>query len=564
MKITAFDKTGNKLFDLDSSKEIARGGEGFLLPLPKNKNQVVKLYHPGCCNMDESKFNFLLKLTLPVFIKPETLLYDKSHSIIGFIMNYLPFDFYPLDAIFNKNFCLKNNFDFVKKEKIAKQLIEAVKFAHNNKINIGDLSGLNVMINNNGDVRFIDVDSYDVPRHKHSNKLLEEIRDYLHGGRINENSDYFALSVVIFNYLTYLHPFKGVHKKFPKLSDRMIHKIPVFLNDPELIKPKCYQPLTDKYLTDQFEKLYLKGERFILSIDKFVQQKIITPVLAQNINEKDVLMQNIFHGETIEYAFFGEKSGMLRTKKEFIIYDVSSKGYATLKSRLSRQDWDDVFIGKENIVITKDKKLWLYNKDKETTDLIVNLELIPGSRFVHLDNHLIMIDDDYMWKINLDVVKFNNILVDKTPVFTQGFNTHNGIIQNISGTHYIHFNNGNVITSIMSTKFLKGVYQVKDIGIAKYEENKQIKYQYYNLIGSKINFFQTTENFNHFAYKGENGKNAMIFVPEEGKIIVLRGQDFYQLAEIKCSIIDENSRLYNTSAGIISVNENEAWLINKR
>ena len=34
------------------------------------------------------------------------------------------------------------------------------------------------MINDHGDVKLIDVDSYQVPGIKHTNKLLEEIRDY--------------------------------------------------------------------------------------------------------------------------------------------------------------------------------------------------------------------------------------------------------------------------------------------------------------------------------------------------------------------------------------------------
>lgn len=564
MSLNVYDKSKQLIYSLDTNKEIARGGEGFLLPVPKNKNLVAKIYLPGCLNISEKKFLFLNKLPDKYFIKPKELFYDNSgKKILGITMEFLPKDFYPLDAIFNKNFALKHNINGNVKEKIAKQLIEAVIAAHDININIGDLSALNIMINDKGDVKLIDVDSYQVPGIPHTNKLLEEIRDYLHGGLINVNSDFFALSVVIFNYLTHLHPFKGIHNKYNTLAERMIHKIPVFTNDKDLIIPKCYEKINDKFLQDQFERLYINGERFLISIDKLALQFTGKKVQALTISEKEVTVQNIFDGETIEYAFFSLTQGMIRTKKEFILYDVSNKGMVFRKSRLYRNEWQDVFIGNKNIIITKNGKLWLYNKSSEKTEEITNINLNPDAKFIQMENYLIMIDDDFFWKINIDVVKYNNIEVEKTPVYGHGFLTHEGLIQNVGGIHYIHYHTGHNIALVKSPTLLRSLYQIKDIGIAQFEEDKKVKFKYFHLNGLQFQFGHEVDQLFHFAYRGNNLKDGIIFQPKDNTIEVLRAMDFYKLADISCSIISSNSRLFNTNSGIIALNEDDAWLINK-
>ncbi len=563
-KIKVFAKDGTELYELDDTKEIARGGEGFLLPIPRQKSLVAKIYHPGCVNITESKFSYLNKLDDRFFIKPLQLLYDKKKQICGITMNFLTNDFYPLDSIFNKNFCLKNGINFKTKEDISKKLIAAVESAHKIQVNIGDLSGLNVMMNNHGEIRLIDVDSYEVPGTKHTNKLLEEIRDYLHGGHVCTNSDFFALSVVLFNYFTYLHPFKGVHHKIPKMAERMIKKLPVFKKDPDLIIPKCFESITDSYLQVQFERLYEKGERFLISVDKLAHPIIGKKVTPQTIAEGEVMLQNLLTGTEIEYAYFNEMQGMIRTKDEYLIYDCSIKSSMYLKARLKRSEWLDVFIGNNNIVLAKDKSLYQFDKINQTFVEIVNFNINSKARFIHLGNFIIMLEDDYIYKVNLDEIKFKNIAYTRQDAYGPGFLTHNGLIQNVGGVYYVHYNIKNQLSISQTPTTLKGVYQRNDIGIAQFVENQQVKFKYYNINNLKFTFYQETDSLSHFAYRGNNLNDANIYQPKDNVIEVLRGLDLYKIAEIKCSLIATDTRLYSCNAGIIAINENEAWLINKK
>jgi len=564
-KIKTFTKQGTPLYELDDQKELASGGEGKIIAIPKNKNLIAKIYHQGCVNINETKFSYLNKLDGNIFIKPKELLYSKVGGILGITMDYLSHDYYPLDALFNKNTCLKNAISFQIKEKISKQLVSAVKSAHDLKINIGDFSGLNIMVNNQGDIKLIDVDSYEIPGYKHSDKLLREIRDWLKGGKVCTESDYFALSVVIFNYLTYLHPFKGVHKKYHQLEERMMRKIPVFKSDPDLIIPKCYEQITDNYLNEQFNKLYVLGERFLMSVDKLAQPVIGKKVLAQTFTEKDVLVQNVISSVEIEYAFFTVNHGMLRTKDDYYIYDTSQKGIVFLKSVLKRSEWLDVFIGNHNIVLVdKNNEMHLYDKSYGKTEKITNIKLNPKSRYVHIENYVLMFNDDTMYKLNIDEVKYKNIKFEVKEIFGQSFSTHSGIIQNVGGIHYVHYFSGMDISVVKSPILTRGVFQIKDVGIIQYEENKQSKFKFYNIVNLKFNLFNEVDSFSHFAYRGTSQKDANLFVPKDNTIEVLRALDFYKIADIGCSTISTDTKLYNTNSGIIAVNETEAWLINKR
>lgn len=565
MAITVYNKLKQKLYTLDNNKEIARGGEGYLVIVPGNQNLVAKIYLPNCVNITEPKFKYLNQLDSKWFIKPQELLYEKNgNAIIGITMEYLNQDYFPLDVIFNKSYCLKHSIDYKIKEKITNNLINAVKSAHDIKIDIGDLSGLNIMINNQGDVKFIDVDSYQVPGIKHSNKLLEDIRDYLYGGGISKESDYFSLSVVVFNYLTYLHPFKGIHKKIMKMSERMIAKKPVFVSDSDLIIPKCYEKIQDSFLMNQYEKLYIKGERFLISINKFAPPIIGKTTTQKNVSEKDVIVQNILFGNSIEYSYFNLKFGLLRTKDDFVLYDVSNKGMIIKRSSFSRTEWREIFIGEENIIGVKNQSIYLLDIIKGTSEEIPNFKVKSGLRYVHLNNLVVLLEEDYMWIINIDSIKYKNILTEKKQVYGPGFKTYNGIVQNVGGVNYIFSNIKNKLSTFLSPILTRGYFALNDCGFLRFEENKQIKYKYFIIDGSTVKFLSDTEEINNFAYRGTSFKDALLFVPDDNKINVFRAMDFFKLTEIECSIISKDTILFNSNAGIIVVNETDAYLINKK
>ncbi|MGB0932167.1 MAG: protein kinase domain-containing protein, partial [Chitinophagales bacterium] len=266
----------NTSITLSDQNEIHRGGEGQILLIPELRHQVAKIYHNPNATITLQQIQALKVLDKQYFVKPLQVIQDASTStIIGFTMDYLGKDFFPLASLFSAPFCQRKQINEAAKWKIAHQIQAAITQAHQHQIVIGDLSGLNILVNDKGVVKFIDVDAYQTPIQPHSAVLYDEIRDHYYQGKVSQDSDHFAFAVILFQLLAYIHPFKGIHSTYKTLADRMIHQIPVFAKDARLKTPKCYRPIANPILQQQFEAIFMNGHRAPLQLSK------TTPTIQQ-------------------------------------------------------------------------------------------------------------------------------------------------------------------------------------------------------------------------------------------------------------------------------------------
>jgi serine/threonine protein kinase len=570
--ITAVAKKGK--IKIDPSKEINQGGEGTVYEI--DSNTVAKIYHPGIKPIDPSKFRFLSSLDPNYFVAPIELLYNEKGIVIGYTMAYInQQEFYPLSNIYSKRFCASNGIDKKIKMKIIEKLISAVKYAHKEDVVIGDLNPYNILVNDRGVVKFIDTDSYQTPGSKHSDRLLEDIRDYMYQGRVSKDSDFFALSVLSFNMLAFLHPFKGMHKQYKKMADRMIHKLPVFINDPDIKIPKCYEPIKDKNFMDQFKRLYLDGERFILTLSG-VDGNIIAvsplakPDVVKSYEQDELIITMISQGEEIMNIFFLNNQGMIETEHEFVIYSTRNKGYVNLKHRINKKDWDKVFIGEEKILLKKDEKLYLY-KGGDKYEEMKNFTFPDKHIITQMGNTLIVVGEGDMYKLFLDEIGPEMIVMKNLPVFGKGFTNHNGFIHNSSGKQNIFYNSGKDVSIVQSPVKLKGVYQDKNVGIFQYEEKKKVRQKFFKIGGMDVKVSQVDiDGMRHFAYipnvdsSGKPQSEGMIFSPEDDKIFIYRTNDFEKIGEMNCSLITSQSVLQKSNAGIIVWEGSEVAILNKK
>jgi hypothetical protein len=551
-----YDKNGSE-YNIDNNKEIARGGEGAIIEY--NAVQVAKIYLPNILPISEIKFKELYDLQTNLFIKPETLLYNKKKNVVGFLMNIVDHTHYPLYSLFNNGFCQRNNIGFTDELKIAEKLIDGTLYAHKKDIIIGDLNPFNLLVNNVLSTFFIDVDSYQTPSEKHSGRLLDDIRDYLYHGSISKESDYFALAVIIFNLLTKIHPYKGVHSKYQGLAERMIHKLPILINDPKLIIPKCYKPLNDKYLNEQFEKIFIKGERFPISLNKNIN--VIVTKKKQTVIKTDKLMINeILMNNDIISITNSNKYCCVKTKTNLIIYDTSLKGYIKKLYELN-SDYDAYFPTDENIILKKDNELYfIKDKNKGTIEKIENIKFDKLLYLNQYKNVLLAIQDNISYKIYLNDILNNNIKFELFNIYGKSMKKIEGLVQNISGNYYAFNESNNKLNHIHIPYSLKDIYQVNNVGVIQYFENDSIKHKLFNIKGLVPSF---SDEINGFRYIG-NKENAFIIVPEDNFIKILRIEDFSEIVNFECPISSTDSQCFNTISGILMLSDNNLYLINTK
>lgn len=559
-----YDKDGNKI-QVDESKELARGGEGRIIQVTKDK--VVKLYLPGISPMPESKYDALYKLKSNVFMKPEKLLYDNRKKIAGFSMNILPPDYYPLYSALNINFCNRHGIDESYKVRMSNKLIDAMSYAHKQNIIIGDFNPFNMSINDKCGLIFIDVDSYETPGNPHSGRLLDEIRDYLYNGEVNKNSDFFSLAVVIFNFLTNVHPFKGVHKQYGSMQDRMIKKIPVLKNDPDLKVPKCYQPIKDQFLADQFERIFLGGERFLISLKPGTKIQVKQKIKVKQ--QDDQLMIYEMLNENVMFIEASNNRLCAHIKDQTVVFDTSYKGQFREIGRLDKSH--KTFPIKDKVFWLDGRKLYYTSDFKEKVE-ISNFEVNNPLVINQYDNILVVITEDMMHKVYLDEIIMtknhltgkvrHDIKVENTTVFGRGFKKYSGMVQYINGRSFVYYNHNGVLNHLnFPDMHIKDMIQNKNIGIAQIVDDDKVRYNLFNIKGLKVEFdTDDLKGLRRIGYK----ENNFLIVPEDDALSFRRVLDFAEIANFKCNLVDENSEVYVTDAGIVVNNGTGLYLINKK
>jgi len=554
-----YNKNG-KVITVDEKKEIARGGEGRVIEMGRGK--VAKIYHPGNSPLTIDKFNYLSDLDGSAFIRPEEILFDKNKKIAGFIMKMLPKDFFPLYSAFSYNFCNKQGLDEKAKLAIAKKLIKNVNSAHQKGIVIGDLNPFNIMLNDSSITFFIDVDSYETPGTKHSGKLLDDIRDHLYMGKINKESDYYALAVIVFNFLTNLHPYKGVHQKYKSIPERAVQKIPVFDNDPQLKVPKCYHPLQDKNLMDQFHRIFKKGERFAISFE--ATSGVIRVINIDKIVEKEgeLSITTILKNTQIRYVNASTTMACVATKQEIIVYDLNDKSYYRELGRIPRTS-------KDLAPIPTDKNLFTYENGKfcrydlktfektEMNDLNIRNPLFAKQ----YGNIFTVIEEEKMYTIYLDNVIGTHIKFETKPVYGNSFQKYHGMFQHFGENTYLRYNYKDTLNTVTYDKILKDVYQDGDIGIAQTIDKSKVKFDMFKINGLQIDKFSyPLSSIRHFGYNPGN----FIIMPEDNQLVFLRSDNLDPIAKFKCSLVDETTEVFYTKAGILLNDGQNIWLVNKK
>lgn len=580
---------------IDDRNELYRGGEGRILLLDELPNMVVKLYLDPNKAMSAAQFDALQSLDPHYFVAPIELVFDAAppssaqlRSILGFTMPYLDdTEHIPLNALFSPAYCQRHQIDYGRKIGIIRQMSAALAAVHAQNICIGDLSGLNTLINRRTDaVRFIDTDSYQTLAHPHSGVLLDDIRDYLYGGKICPESDCFALAVLAFQLLAHTHPFRGIHRKYASLSERIIRRLPVFITDNDLTPPKCYTPLQAPSLQQQFEAIFVQGSRHHLSLsdaDVSCQHKTasnskqaISPLsLPTNStisgNSGQLRWQTAFPlavDELVLGVFALPRRLAIRTNQRYCVFDASNSGVLRLTHQIDSSDYDQFYIGNTQIVALKADQLYAIN-DRQAATSLDNVSGVGAQRCIaQYGNMLAMVGDQYLRQLYLDDLNGNFIRMTQTPVAGKAFRASDTAIwQSVGGQYCLFYRSGEHLSSAWCDAKLRNLYLAEQHGIAAiahlHQGTEQLRYVFGSLhhLHWQSSAIEATQ-LSAVAYRPIQKGHGWLFEPADNTLILRRTEDFAVLQTAPCPILSTQTQLYYTEAGIVAWEGNEVWLIN--
>lgn len=213
-------KTG-EIFKL--GKLLGSGGEGSVYNCEDDSNYVIKIYHKGQLNKLRLKKIFIMEkkqIQYDGLCWPERVVFSQNNEPIGYMMKKISGK--PLSAIFDGDEAVLKEFPMWKKEdliSLAINILQKVQYLHLFGILVGDLRLKNIVIEKDGSICLVDIDSCQIdmlpcpigfpdftpPELQHV-EFKKQLRTYY-----NES---FSCSVLVFKLL-----FCGLHPYNQKFSD---------------------------------------------------------------------------------------------------------------------------------------------------------------------------------------------------------------------------------------------------------------------------------------------------------------------------------------------------------
>lgn len=544
--------TNGVRYNIDDTKTLGSGGEGSIYSLGNGK--VAKLYFKASDALSQTKITELSHLDGNLFVKPQIAVTGDYN---GYIMEELNLsDYYPIYSLYSPMFANKRGLPNDYKRVLAEKLIKGVKNAHDNGIVIGDLNPFNIMVNDKLDLKFIDVDSYQTKSHKHNDKLLEEVRDYYFNGKVSEDSDYFALSVMVFNLFTGLHPYKGIHKTYrDKLKDREINNISL-LNEKEInnIKvPKFYTPISDAALKDMFYEIYQLNKRFLIDMNgKHIDTVKFDAIVMSN----ELLIKELFSGN-VKNVISSNKYLAVITDTEKRLYSAEGKGIIMNAGVVDKTE--NLILTDKNIYSLRYGHLRHYDFKTKRFNEITSLQLTNIHCAKQYENILVVITkDDKMYTIYLDDVYMNNIKYTVSNVYHKSFIKINGLHEILGKNSVIFYNSNNKISTYIIKEKIVDIVQNENTGIYTINDKNKVKHLLFTI--NKYGDMKTKEIDEVYPY---TSNEKFIILYSDDKLHFLDKETLNEVVAFEATGLD-NYNISFTNGGIIVYNNSKVNVLNTK
>ena len=560
------------------SDPIVEGGEGKIY---RCNGKILKVYKPACVDLaaKEAKVKALIAKRLPSeVVAPQEMATDPNGKFIGYLMNEINGD--KIAMLVNRKYIKANNITVKFVLDLVIKIRDTLIALHRQKIFIGDFTDTNVLFTFQGEVFFIDTDSWTVDGFPCDMATDGYCDPTLTGLMFSEGTDGYAFAIISFQSLTRVHPFGGTMVPEMSIIDRMGRKLSVLGDHGIKIPPMAvnWRFMHPRLIKDYLE-IFECEKRFILSdnlnnfaarlticqqhSDYYYSEYTSCPLCSADAKILIAPVQVPTEG-TIPIAILSSPSDI----KIFFDYDLylSNDNYVVHASTGKR------------ILYIQNTKVYFSNNAEIVyvlTDDIINIHVkghidkIPcahKSRCIVKDNHICYINPAYQ----LSVIQVNPNGNQFIQLGNIGSNT---IFEYVGEKHYFScsFYDATHIVIIdgychtMNAKKKK----LRDYGI-HYDlvtEQWLFVYQlssgkYHTYIFNKSGIVYSNDALQYSASELGNicFYNGIIYGPTSGQIRGFNSaKNLYK--DFPCSIVNEDSKLIKIGVSFVVVNEKTIYRV---
>lgn len=424
--------------NIDLPPNCVSGGEGDVYI---KDGFAYKIYHDINKALSKQKFEELKQLDRPNIIKPESLLYDNQHNIIGYKMKAVS-KCYSLSRLVTNDFRTQHNISNEMIYKLIQKMRETIEFIHQKKCLIVDGNEMNYLVDEKfEEVYFIDVDSYQTKNFKanaYSPSTLDPLVEAKQ--KFTIESDWFAFGIITCSLLVGIHPFKGTYKgislniKKGDIKSRMENKRSIF-NDKVAVNSavRNFSLIPSHYL-DWFKSLFENEKRFQAPLNIFDIKTISNEIFKNIIFDETIKSIELFqHKSAIlefikfdDYTFLKDRSNFINLKiKENYKYKnektellfinniphlIKSDGYITLFN-LETKTVIDTEVKSDNCFVIDNRIYSIYNSKLQELKFIMNKLMIT--------NNWEVIENSFDLFKNVCVQKISNRNIFYIPYMTE-------------------------------------------------------------------------------------------------------------------------------------------------
>jgi hypothetical protein len=244
---------------LSQKNYVTKGGEGSIY---KKEKTAFKIYEDLRKMIPLAKIGELNVLDKPTIVKPQDPIYNEDKHLVGFTMEWLGNDIYPLCKLFTNGFRDANGITNDTVIELVENIKKDIHYIHQHKCLIVDGNELNYMVGSDFVTPyFIDVNSWQTPSFG-ATAIMPSIRDWT-TTKFNELTDWFSFAIVSFQLFIGIHPFKGTHQGYKRndFKKRIIDHISVF--NPTVSLPHSVRDfnLIPTSYKDWYMKIFENGNR---------------------------------------------------------------------------------------------------------------------------------------------------------------------------------------------------------------------------------------------------------------------------------------------------------------